>query len=269
MEIVKRYLTKNRCYTNATKIQVEKLVLHSLGVAQPNAQVLINSWDSADAQVSIHAFVMDNQVIQTLPWDYKGWHVGSGPKGSYNSCAIGVEICEPAGHKYNGGTMVGYDIAKNAGYFTKVYNNAVELFAQLCKSFDLDPIKDILCHCEVHKIGYGSNHSDVMHWFPKHGKSMDTFRADVKARLNKSTVPTRAITPDSDPEDINWLKNKLNALLPNITGITPLKLNGKFDPELRIAILIYWQLLGWGNLKDDGTKAGTNTIKALAAGRVK
>ena len=24
-----------------------------------------------------------------------------------------------------------------------------------------------------------------MHWFPKHGKSMDTFRADVKALLTK------------------------------------------------------------------------------------
>jgi N-acetylmuramoyl-L-alanine amidase len=27
-----------------------------------------------------------------------------------------------------------------------------------------------------------------MHWFPKHGKSMDTFRADVKALLNPKPI---------------------------------------------------------------------------------
>lgn len=191
MNLVKRYMTKNRCYTGATKIKVEKLVLHSLGVAQPNANVLINQWDSATAGVSIHAFVMDNQVIQTLPWDYRAWHVGKGNKGSYNNCAIGVEICEPAGHKYNGGTMIGYDIKKNATYFEKVYNNAVELFAMLCNEFKLDPKKDILCHCEVHKLGYGSNHADVMQWFPKHGKSMDAFRSDVVAQMKKKYTQSK------------------------------------------------------------------------------
>lgn len=191
MNLVKRHMTKNRCYTNVTKIKVEKLVLHSLGVAQPNANVLINQWDSATAGVSIHAFVMDNQIIQTLPWDYRAWHVGKGNKGSYNNCAIGVEICEPTGHKYNGGTMVGYDAKKNATYFEKVYNNAVELFAMLCNEFKLDPKKDILCHCEVYKLGYGSNHADVMQWFPKHGKSMDTFRSDVVAQMKKKYTPSK------------------------------------------------------------------------------
>ena len=28
-----------------------------------------------------------------------------------------------------------------------------------------------------------------MHWFPKHGKSMDTFRADVKAGLVETEAP--------------------------------------------------------------------------------
>lgn len=32
-------------------------------------------------------------------------------------------------------------------------------------------------------MGIASNHADVMHWFPKHGKSMDTFRVDVKSGL--------------------------------------------------------------------------------------
>jgi len=49
--------------------------------------------------------------------------------------------------------------------------------------------KNIICHSEGYKQGVASNHGDVMHWFPKHGKSMDTFRKDVKALLEKETAP--------------------------------------------------------------------------------
>lgn len=263
MKINKVYMTRNRCYTSPTKIKPTKLVLHSLGVAQPNANVLINSWDKQTAGVSIHAFVMDNQVIQTLPWDYKGWHVGKGDKGSYNSCAIGVEICEPSGHKYNGGTMIGYDIAKNASYFAKVYNNAVELFAYLCKEYCLDPNKDILCHSEVYRLGYGSNHADVMHWFPRHGKSMDTFRADVKALIDKPYIPSKTITPESPKEDIKWAQERINKVLPDY--FPRLTVDGSYGAKTRLAVLVLWDSLGWAkHMRDDGKKIGTSTREYLA-----
>ena len=44
-------------------------------------------------------------------------------------------------------------------------------------------------------MGIASNHSDVMHWFPKHGKSMDTFRAAVKAGLAETVTPAEPTTP--------------------------------------------------------------------------
>ena len=56
---------------------------------------------------------------------------------------------------------------------------------------------DILCHCEGHSKGIASNHSDVMHWFPKFGKSMDTFRNDVNAKVNEGTVPQPNVTPNN------------------------------------------------------------------------
>ena len=258
MNLIKNYLIKNRCYTNPVKIKIEKLVLHSLGVAQPNSQVLINSWNSIEAGVSVHAFIEDDRVVQTLPWDYKAWHVGSGNNGSYNNCAIGVEICEPSGHKYNGGTMVGYNVDKNEVYFGKVYNNAVELFAKLCKDYNLNPLKDILCHSEVYKLGYGSNHADVMHWFPKHGKSMDTFRADVQAAMNYT--PVAPITKNSDTKAIKWLQEKLNKA--NTTYTIPA--TGKYDPKTRIAVLMYADSRGWNWDKASGWQVGEGTIKALA-----
>jgi N-acetylmuramoyl-L-alanine amidase len=43
--------------------------------------------------------------------------------------------------------------------------------------------KDIIGHYEGYQRGIASNHGDPRNWFPKHGKSMDTFRADVKSGL--------------------------------------------------------------------------------------
>lgn len=49
----------------------------------------------------------------------------------------------------------------------------------LCKLYKLTE-KNIIGHYEGYKLGIASNHGDPSNWFPKHGKSMDTFRADVK-----------------------------------------------------------------------------------------
>ena len=259
MKLVLNYLTKNRCYTNPTKIKPTKLVLHSLGVAQPKCDGVINNWNTVTASVSVHAFVEADRIVQTLPWDYRAWHVGSGKNGTYNTCAIGVEICEPKGHTYNGGTMIGYDIEMNKNYFEKVYNNAVDLFAHLCLTYDLSPTKDILCHSEVYQLGYGSNHADVMHWFPKHGKTMDGFRNDVR---NRMITPTKTITKESSKEDVKWLQTRLNEKLEGLYAL--LKIDGIYDNKTRIAVLILCESLGWNkDGVDDGWKVGVKTINKI------
>ena len=118
-------------------------------------------------------------TYQTLPWDHRGWHAG----GSANNTHIGFEICE--------------DDLTDGAYFAKVYKEAVELCAYLCKQYGLTE-KNIICHSEGYKQGVASNHGDVMHWFPKHGKSMDTFRAEVKTLLAtdaKEDEPAQEETP--------------------------------------------------------------------------
>jgi hypothetical protein len=100
-------------------------------------------------------------------------------KNANNTGYIGFEICE--------------DGLTDASYFNAVYMEAVELCVYLCKQYGLTE-KNIICHSEGYKLGIASNHGDVMHWFPKHGKSMDTFRADVKAGL-ASAAPAEPTTP--------------------------------------------------------------------------
>lgn len=81
------------------------------------------------------------------------------------------------------GSLMAYDPEETADYFEAVWARAVALCAYLCKEYKLDPEKDILCHAEGYRAGIASNHADVEHWFPKHGKTMDQFRAAVKAAM--------------------------------------------------------------------------------------
>ena len=185
MKLFTKYMTRNDCYTEGRKITPKGIMVHSTAVPGVMAADWFSRWNKSykagetNRQVCVHAFVDDKEVWQYLPWDHRGWHAG----GSANNTHIGFEICEPDGFTYKSGSvMVGYDTAKQEAYFRKAWQNAVELCVMLCKKYGLNE-NDIICHSEGYKLGIASNHADVMHWFPRHDESMDTFRAAVKAGL--------------------------------------------------------------------------------------
>lgn len=129
-----------------------------------------------------------------MPWNYRPWGCGSGKKGSCNNGWIQFEICE--------GNLDDKD------YFEKVYKEACEITAYLCDLYNLNPkgtvtvngtkVPVILCHQDSYKLGFGSNHGDIYHWFKKHGKDMDDVRNDV-AELMKDKTTTSQITPVAKP----------------------------------------------------------------------
>ena len=189
MNLNKLIFTENACYKAGKTITVKGIMVHSTGANNPWLKRYVgpndgklgknqynNHWNTyhpGGREVCVHGFIgklADGTVAtyQTLPWNYRGWHAG----GSANNTHIGFEICE--------------DGLSDSTYFAKVYKEAAELCAYLCNQYGLTE-KDIICHSEGYKRGIASNHGDVMHWFPKHGKSMDTFRAEVKALLSADT----------------------------------------------------------------------------------
>lgn len=195
MNLRKQILTNNACYKAGRTIAPKGIMVHSTGANNPWLKRYVapddgllgknqygNHWnqDKPDGrQVCVHAFIgklADGSIAtyQTLPWNHRGWHAG----GSANNTHIGFEICE--------------DDLSDATYFRKVFTEAVELCVHLCKLYGLTE-KDIICHSEGYKQGIASNHADVMHWFPRHGENMDTFRAAVKARLAEK--PAEPETP--------------------------------------------------------------------------
>lgn len=187
MKIIQSILTKNPCYIVGQRITVKGLMLHSVGTSQPSAMVFIKQWNppANGRQVCVHGFIDGNtgDVYQTLPWNYRGWHGGT----LANNTHIGVEMCEPSTIKYTGGaSFKDLNPAKSKEVVMRTYNAAVELFAYLCKQYNLDPLKDgvIISHAEGYKRGIASNHGDPDHLWKSYGLSMDGFRAAVHDRMN-------------------------------------------------------------------------------------
>ena len=195
MKLVQSILTKNPCYTAGRKITVKGLMLHSVGCPQLKASVFINSWNNPSYNnACVHGFIdgNDGTVYQTLPWNHRGWHCGSGSKGSGNNSHIGVEMCEPACIKYTSGSnFTCSDKATARAVAKRTYEAAVELFAMLCKQYNLNPTADgvIISHREGHSRGIASNHGDPEHLWNGLGMgyTMDGFRKAVKAKMIDSS----------------------------------------------------------------------------------
>ena len=187
MKLVESIMTNNPCYTAGRKITVKGLMLHSVGGAQPSASVFIKNWNKASYdKACVHGFIDGNDgiIYQTLPWNHRGWHAG----GAANNTHIGVEMCEPACIKYTGGAnFTCSDIQTAREVATRTYNSAVELYAKLCKDFNLNPLADgvIISHSEGYKRGVASGHADPEHLWKGLGLSytMDTFRKAVSEKM--------------------------------------------------------------------------------------
>ena len=203
--------TQSTCYQGTKPMTVKGVLWHSTGANNPTLKRYVqpsddapdrdewlellgvnkynNDWNHITRQAGLNCWIgklADGTIttVQTMPWNYRPWGCGSGPKGSCNNGWIQFEICE--------------DGLTDKNYFDKVYNEACEITAYLCDMFDIDPngtvdyngiaVPTILCHYDSHKLGLGSNHGDIDHWFPKFGKSMKTAREDVAKLMNKVIV---------------------------------------------------------------------------------
>ena len=241
-------LTANDCYKAGRTITPKGVMVHSTGANNPlvaryvqpvegqkdEAQLKAeiggnrnaNDLNNPGLDVCTHAFVgklADGGVgtVQTLPWNHRGWHAGTGTSGgSANNTHIAFEICE--------------DDLTDEGYFRKVYQEAVELTAMLCKTYNLNPLADgvVICHSEGYQRGVASNHGDVMHWFPKFGKSMDTFRADVSKAMTPAQVKPQ---PPVSGKTYTVVKGDTLSEIAQKYGTTVdtlVQLNGIKDPNL-------------------------------------
>lgn len=193
-------LTRNSCFASGTVINPAGIMVHSTGANNPNLSRYVpgneeigfnrtgNHWDQSNAEWKrkfgeplnkcVHAFIgklADGSVgmVQTLPWNCRGWHAGMS---AGNTRYIGFEICE--------------DGLVDPDYFKATRDAAVELVAELCRMFKLDPMKDgvVICHAEGFRRGVASNHGDIIHWWSKFDYTMDDFRRDVAEEMEDDNM---------------------------------------------------------------------------------
>lgn len=227
------YCTKNDCFKENKKLgSVEYLIVHSPAVypviirAQSGAGGgWYKRWNKPGVEKLVHGFIDDTGVYNFAPFTMSCWHVGNGYG---NTHCIGYELCE----------------LQTASEFDKVWDNAVGHYAALCKQFSLTADK-VIGHCEAHKKGIASNHSDPEPYFRRFGKSMTDFRAAVQKHLSGAegvpeSHPAPAVTKTYSP----WAHGTVCNLTPGDT------LNVRTKPDADAARASIWPELGAGNEVD-------------------
>lgn len=246
--IIESFATKNKCYQAATPLYPRGIMLHSIGCPQPNASVMaqnFNQYRPNGQSVCVHAFAQrDGKVYQTLPWTVQAWHCG----GSANGTHIGIEMTEPASIAYTGYGAEWRDLnpAATEAHVRGTYAAAVELFAQLCAQYALDPLADgvIISHAEGAARGIASAHADPTHLWRAFGLTMDGFRADVAAKMaaGNTDEEDNMVRYDSIDDVPGWargtVKEMMDAGLISGTGGGNLGLS---DDMLRM-LYIMWHM---------------------------
>lgn len=205
-------MTQSTCYRQTVKMVPVGVLIHSTGANNPTIKRYVqpddnapdraalleligknaygNDWNHTEHNAGLNGWLgklADGTIatVQTMPWDFRPWGCGSGKFGSCNTGWIQFEVCE--------------DGLSDPDYFNRIYEETIQFVAYLCKLYGIDPhgtvnrsgheLPTILCHQDSYQYGFGCNHGDVLHWFPKYGKSMDVVRADVAALLKEPEVP--------------------------------------------------------------------------------
>ena len=218
MKLLQCFQTHSTCYLNTTRNSKPiGILFHDTAAGNPTIKRYVqpykgeanydemikllgknaygNDWNHSERQAGLNAWIgklADGSVatVQSMPWDFQPWGCGRGNKGSCNGWNgmhyLQFEICD--------------DSYKDKAYFEKIYKEACEFAAYICKTYGIDPkgtvqyagvsVPTILCHADSYKLGLGSNHGDVYPWFNKFGKNMQTVRDDVYTIMHKDDTPT-------------------------------------------------------------------------------
>lgn len=247
MNLIKCLMTQSSCYKGTSKGVPVGILWHDTGAGNQNVKRYVqpddkaanraellriigtnankNDYNHVSNEKGLNAFIgklADGSVgtVQCLPWNYRPWGCGSGPKGS----------CNGSPYANNGPHWIQFEICDDGynskSYFDKVYKEAVELTAYLCMKYGIDPhgsvqykdpkkqipvtVPTILCHQDSYKLGLGSGHADVYLWFDKFGKTMDDVRRDVAAAI---AAQQQQDGPEPEPEKEEDMTKEIKAMV--------------------------------------------------------
>lgn len=219
---IEMFLTSGRGGRPGKKIIPKAVVIHWTGNTNKGANAIANRnyfENHPQNYVSAHYIVDDRQVVQCLPEDEMGYHVGATryqPKAleqlsTYpNNCTIGIEIC-----------------VNSDADFRKTYLNAVDLTARILKKRGWGTDR-LWRHYDVTgkqcPIFFVSDQGAKQYGFASAEKGWEQFKMDVAKILYKEGQPGMFLDMNG-----HWAKDEVEeaARLELVAG----KGDGTFGPN--------------------------------------
>ena len=211
MQIEDRLLTPNKYSRPGIKIgKIKNIVIHWVGNAGSKAISNRNYFESLkDKKIyaSSHYIIgLDGEIIRCVPEHEVAYHGNSA-----NSYSIGIENCHPDWEgKFN----------------DKTYKSLIDLCADLCKRYCLNPETDLIRHYDITK-------KDCPHYYVKNVQAWDQLKKDVKAAMCVEDIELKEAVNKIINSGINinaasWNKlqsinlNNVQALLNKLGGLEKL-----------------------------------------------
>lgn len=171
MEIQQKLLTINPYSRPGTKIgKIKNIVIHWVGNAGSSAIANRNYFESLKdkkAYASSHYIIgLEGEIILCVPESEVAYHGNSA-----NSYSIGIENCHPDWEgKFN----------------DKTYASLVDLCADLCKRYNLDPTIALIRHYDITK-------KDCPHYYVQNPKAWEKLKSDVKQVIQEDIDLIKAV----------------------------------------------------------------------------
>ena len=180
-EIIKIWLTPNPYSRPKKSMEVRGIALHWVENPGQKAWAVRNYFENRKygerGYGSTHFIIDDQDVIQCIPLDEIGYHVGASHYtpfalkhfGPYpNKYLIGIEMCHPDW----------------TGEYTPATMHKTELLCRdLCIKFAINPIEKIVTHHAI--TGKETFAGACPKWFTEHPDELDDFRLRVKAHMQR------------------------------------------------------------------------------------
>lgn len=165
-----QYINPNKFSRPQEKLKaVRKLVVHwtaNYGATAQNHYKYFNNLK--DRYASAHIFVDKNEAICIIPLNEVAYHANDGTyrgvpelKPNANYLSIGVEMC----------------VEKDGSFHKDTIERTENVFVELCKMFNLNPLKDIVRHYDV------TRKSCPTPWV-RNPQEFENFKKRVNEKLN-------------------------------------------------------------------------------------
>ena len=176
MEIIKRLLTPNKYSRSQEKLnKITKIVVHYVG--NPNSSAISNrnyfeSLKNKGIYASAHYIIgLQGEIIQMIPENEIAYATYSA-----NEYSLSIENCHPdSTGKFNINTR----------------NSLTGLCVDICKRYNLDPMRDIIRHYDV-ASNSGYKKPCPLYWV-NHNSDFIDFKNEVKVKMNEHLVDIKLV----------------------------------------------------------------------------